>query len=161
MVSISEPELPSAIDLPRYQIRESKIVHKSPILHPLARFITEETAAMMFGIDVEDIYRITCLRYVVHVHGKGVSRFVSYADFPPISAVNPPTVTDFVFWHKRWRKKSATEFWQNFYTHQFQQAVWESELLEWGKIVNLVKSLLSETGWQNLQDIYIQKKSWL
>lgn len=41
-------------------IRESKISHKSVILHPLARFVTEETAALLFNLAPEEIYRIDC-----------------------------------------------------------------------------------------------------
>ena len=152
MVSVSQVRSP--------KIQESKILHKSPILHPLARFITEETAALIFNLVVDDIYRITCLRYVVHVHGKSLSRFVSYADFAPILAVNPPTAADFTFWHKRWRKKSAAQLWQKFYSHQFKYSLSLIELFEWGKLVNLVKSLLSETILQNLREVYIQKKKW-
>jgi len=63
-------------------IGESKINHKSPVLHPLVRFVTEETAALLFNLKPEEIYRIDCWRHVVYVHGKGVSKFVSYADFP-------------------------------------------------------------------------------
>jgi hypothetical protein len=30
-------------------ITQSKINHKSPVLHPLVRFVTEETAAFLLG----------------------------------------------------------------------------------------------------------------
>jgi hypothetical protein len=68
-------------------IRASKIHHKSSVLHPLVRFVTEETAAMLFNLKPDEIYRIDCWQHVVYVHGKGVSKFVSYADFPPILGV--------------------------------------------------------------------------
>ena len=79
-------------------IAESKIIHKSPILHPLARFVTEETVALLFNIAVDEIYRIECCRYMVYVHAKGISRFVSYADFPPIVGVNTIALQDFGRW---------------------------------------------------------------
>ena len=76
----------------------SKILHKSPILHPLARFVTEETVALLFNIAVDEIYRIECCRYMVYVHAKSISRFVSYADFPPIVGVNAIALQDFGRW---------------------------------------------------------------
>ncbi len=69
-------------------IRESKIIHKSPIINPLARFVTEKAVCLMFNIKLEDIYDLRCWRYIVYVHAKGLSKFVSYADFPPIVGVN-------------------------------------------------------------------------
>ncbi|MGL4499588.1 MAG: hypothetical protein ACRC78_19345 [Planktothrix sp.] len=51
-------------------ITESKIIHKSSILHPLARFVTEQTVALMFNLQLEQIYQIQCWRYVVYVHGQ-------------------------------------------------------------------------------------------
>jgi hypothetical protein len=85
-------------------ITESKIIHKSAIVHPLARFVTEQTVALMFNIQIEQIYQIQCWRYVVYVHGHGISKFVSYADFPAILEVEPPKAEDFVRWRKRWYK---------------------------------------------------------
>lgn len=143
------------------EITESKIVHVSPVLHPLARFITEETAALLFDIHPDEIYEIKCLRYVVHVHGKGVSRFVSYADFTPILNVFPPTSHDFVLWRKRWRKKPPQEFWKKFYRHKFETARSPGELFEWGNLVAVVKSLLSPSTLQQLRDVYTYNKNWL
>lgn len=143
-------------------IKESKIVHKSWIVHPLARFVTEETAAMLCNIDEEEIYKISCWRYVVHVHGKGVSRFVSYADFPAILAINPPTPEDFALWRKRWRtnskSKQAPEFWTKFYKQQFQKAESPGNLLCWGKLVALVKQVMSSEALQRLREVYKREK---
>lgn len=145
-------------------ITESKIIHKSAVIHPLARFVTEETVALLFNIEPEQIYRIECCRHMVYVHGQGVSRFVSYADFPPILGVEPPLAHDFVQWRKRWRKRwesnQAPEFWQEFYAYQFKHADSEPKLLEWGKLVNLVKSGLSEKALQQLRDVYSEEKYW-
>ncbi|WP_341733722.1 hypothetical protein [Microcoleus sp. EPA2] len=139
-------------------IPESKIIHKSPILHPLARFVTEETVALLFNIAVEDIYRIECCRYMVYVHAKGISRFVSYADFPPILAVKPIALQDFGRWYKRWKSKLAPVFWTKFYTHKFKEAVSVDSLWEWGLLVAKVKSAISGAGLQQLRDVYAAEK---
>ncbi|MEG4866258.1 MULTISPECIES: hypothetical protein [unclassified Microcoleus] len=139
-------------------IAESKIIHKSPILHPLARFVTEETVALLFDIAVDDIYRIECCRYMVYVHGKSISRFVSYADFPPILEVKPIALQDFGRWYKRWKSKLAPAFWTKFYTHKFKKAVSVDRLLEWGLLVANVKSVISGAGLQQLRDVYAQEK---
>jgi hypothetical protein len=137
-------------DTPRKSsaIGESKIIHKSPVLHPLARFVTESTVALLFNISTDDIYRIECCRYMVYVHAKGVSRFVSYADFPPILRVNPPSPQDFGRWYKRWKGKLAPTFWTKFYTQHFQAAVSVDGLFEWGKLVATVKSVISASALQ-------------
>ena len=136
----------------------SKIIHKSPILHPLARFVTEETVALLFNISVDEIYRIECCRYMVYVHAKHISRFVSYADFPPIVGVNEPTLQDFGRWYKRWKSKLAPVFWTKFYTHHFKQAVSVDSLWEWGLLVAKVKSAISGAGLQQLRDVYAAEK---
>ncbi|MEG4999728.1 hypothetical protein [Microcoleus sp. B4-D4] len=139
-------------------IAESKIIHKSPILHPLARFVTEETVALLFDIAVDDIYRIECCRYMVYVHAKHISRFVSYADFPPIIEVKPIAIQDFGRWYKRWKSKLAPAFWTKFYTHKFKKAVSVDRLLEWGLLVANVKSVISGAALQQLRDVYAQEK---
>ncbi|MEG4011255.1 MULTISPECIES: hypothetical protein [unclassified Microcoleus] len=139
-------------------IAESKIIHKSPILHPLARFVTEETVALLFDIAVDEIYRIECCRYMVYVHAKHISRFVSYADFPPIIEVKPIALQDFGRWYKRWKSKLAPAFWTKFYTHKFKKAVSVDRLLEWGFLVANVKSVISGAALQQLRDVYAQEK---
>jgi hypothetical protein len=143
-------------------IRASKINHKSPVLHPLVRFVTEETAALLFNLEPDEIYRIDCWRHVVYVHGKGVSKFVSYADFPPNLDVEIPTNQDFVRWRKRWRNRwkisHAPDFWTNFYKHQFKEASTESNFLAWGKLVAIVKSALSVAAVEQLREAYRHEK---
>jgi len=143
-------------------ITQSKINHKSGILHPLVRFVTEETVALLFNLQPEEIYRIDCWRHVVYVHGKGVSKFVSYADFPPPIGVETPTNQDFVRWRKRWKSRwkesLAPKFWTKFYTHQFNRASTESHLLAWGKLVAVIKSALCVTAVQQLREAYKQEK---
>lgn len=153
---VSTPKLKKPV------ITQSKINHKSGLLHPLVRFVTEETAAMLFNLNPDEIYRIDCWKHVVYVHGKGVSKFVSYADFPPHIGVETPTTQDFVRWRKRWQnrwqKNLAPEFCPKFYTYQFKQALTESQLLTWGKLVAQVKSTLSATALQQLREAYKQEK---
>jgi hypothetical protein len=138
----------------------SKIIHKSPVLHPLARFVTEEAVALMFDVSTDEIYRIECCRYMVYVHAKGVSRFVSYADFPPILEAQLPQPKEFGRWYKRWKGKIAPDFWTQFYSYQFKNAIEASRQLAWGKLVAVVKSLLSVTALQQLRDVYAYEKYW-
>ncbi|HAZ47438.1 MAG TPA: hypothetical protein DDW76_13220 [Cyanobacteria bacterium UBA11369] len=161
MVSTPEPRSQSVLDSRSLNIRESKIIHRSAIVHHLARFVTEETVALLFKIAPEQIERIECWQYVVYVHGVGVSCFVSYADFPPILAVDAPTAKDFVRWRKRWRSKFAPQFWQEFYTHQFECAFSIAKLFEWGQLVGLVKSALSEAVLQKLRTVFASEKMCL
>ncbi|MCX7593316.1 MAG: hypothetical protein N2235_06080 [Fischerella sp.] len=140
-------------------IRESKIVHKSPIIHTLARFVTEEAVCLMFNIKLEDIYVVECWRYIVYVHAKGVSKFVSYADFPPIVGVKPPTPAEMLKWRKRWRKQSnavcrkqAPKWWAEFFADEFWQAFSESALRSWGELVELIKFAFNEETLQALQE---------
>lgn len=143
-------------------IRTSKINHKSPVLHPLARFVTEETVALLFNLQLDEIYRIDCWRHVVYVHAKGISRFVSYADFPPHLDTQTPTSQDCVCWRKRWRthwkSQQAPEFWTKFFKHQFKHASTESNLLAWGKLVAIVKCVLCVTAVEQLRTAYRQEK---
>lgn len=141
-------------------IRASKINQKSSVIHPLARFVTEETVALLFNVKSDEIYRIDCWRHVVYVHAKGVSKFVSYADFPPIVAAEPPSPQDFCLWRKRWRNhwnsRNAPAFWTEFYQYQFKHAVTELSLLAWGQLIAAVKSLFSDFSLEQLRKAYKQ-----
>ncbi|NJK70313.1 MAG: hypothetical protein HC941_30810 [Microcoleus sp. SU_5_3] len=136
----------------------SKIIHKSPVLHPLARFVTEETVALLFNISTDQIYRIECCRYMVYVHALGVSRFVSYADFPPILGVELPKPQDYRRWYKRWKGFRAPDFWTQFYSYQFKNARSADRQLAWGKLVAEVKSLFLATALQQMRDVYARAK---
>jgi hypothetical protein len=139
-------------------IGESKIIHKSSVLNPRSRFVTEETVALLLNISPEQIYRIECCHCMVYVHAQGISRFVSYADFPPILAVNPPASQDFAGWYKRWNAQQAPKFWTQFYTYNFKNAVSVDSLLEWGKLVGTIKSVIALSALQQLRDVYAQEK---
>jgi len=92
--------------------------------------------------------------------GYGLSRFVSYADFPPILEAEPPTLQDMVRWRKRWKSRIAPEFWTIFYRYQFNRAKSESQLLAWGQFVALVKGLLSTAALQHLRQAYQLEQYW-
>lgn len=106
-------------------------------VHPLERFVTKEAIALIVKLDPQKIKEIRCWPHVILVLGEGVSRFVSYADLPPILGVEPPTNQDFIFWRKRWQKtkKQAPEFWVEFYKQKFRQALCVGELYTWGQMV--------------------------
>jgi len=149
-------------------IRASKIVHKSSLQHPLARFVTEEAICLMFRIGFGDIHTIECWRYVVYVNAKGISRFVSYADFPPILGVAPPTPSEFIRWRRRWRKqhdyaerKQAPEWWAEFFMNEFWQALSQDTLQSWGELVGLIKFAFPEETLQELRKSYRLEKSFL
>ena len=95
---------------------------------------------------------------MVYVHGKSISRFVSYADFPPIVEVIEPALQDFGKWYKRWKSKLAPVFWTKFYTRKFKDAVSVDRLLEWGMLVAKVKSTISGAALQQLRDVYAAEK---
>lgn len=75
-------------------------------LNPLARFVTVEAIALLLKVDVTQIKAIRCWARVVLVVGVKFSRFVSYADLPPILAVEVPNTADFIRWRKRWQKNT-------------------------------------------------------
>lgn len=114
-------------------------------VHPLARFVTVEAIALLLNLQPDEISRIDCWRYVIHVVGKGVSTFVSYADIPPILGVETPTPGDIHCWRKRWRKNKykAPKFWVEFYTQKLKLAPL-SQRQRWGELVGMIKFALSE-----------------
>ncbi|MBF2064635.1 MAG: hypothetical protein IGS39_09480 [Calothrix sp. C42_A2020_038] len=146
-------------------IRASKIAYKSPYMHPLARFVTEEAVAIMFGIQIEQIQRVDCYCYMVYVHANHISKFVSYADFPPPPVVGANYSQVFWRWRRRWRKrwnrKFAPDWWQNFYINQIQQSFCDDDLLDWWKVLILIKSALSDEAWQKITQAFQNTKGSL
>ncbi len=63
---------------------------------------------------------------MVLVVGKGFSRFVSYADLPPILVVEAPNTADVIRWRKRWQKNTRQA------SQQFEQAVSASQTVGLG-----------------------------
>lgn len=133
---------------------------ESRAVHPLARFVTLEAIALLLNLQPEEIYEIRCWRYVIHVVGKGISRFVSYGDMPPILDVEPPTTEDMNCWRKRWQKtkNKAPEFWVKFFAAKFRQAASLLEMYSWGRLVNAIKFGLKEAALQWLRSFYAQEK---
>ncbi len=136
---------------------------RSRAVHPLARFVTREAIALLLNLKSEQIYRIDCWRYVIHVVGKGVSTLVSYADIPPILGVEPPNPEDFVCWRKRWKKNKnkAPKFWAEFYRQKFKLALSLPEMHQWGELVGVIKFALSETAVKLLRSIYQEEQYWM
>jgi hypothetical protein len=136
---------------------------ESRAVHPLARFVTKEAIALLLNRKPEEIYRIDCWRHVIHVVGKGVSRFVSYADIPPILGVEPPKPEDFVCWRKRWRnnKFKAPKFWAEFYKQKFKLALSLPEMYKWGELVGLVKFAFCEAAVESLRNVYTEERYWM
>jgi len=133
---------------------------KSRATHPLQRFVTREAIALLLNLHPDEIYRIDCWRYVIHVVGKGVSTFVSYADIPPILGVDSPTLKDTLCWRRRWRKHryKAPDFWATFYQRKFEQSLSQSELYQWGELVNRIQFGLSDATLKWLRSIYIKER---
>lgn len=136
-------------------------------LHRLARFVTKRAAAIMFNLKVEEIYLVERWANIVYVYGKGISRFVSYADFPPVLEVAPPTDQDFAFWRRRWKKrqqeqkKQAPSFWVQFFAQQFHQSSSATVLSNWGELIRIIKFSFGETTLQELRESYRQEKALL
>jgi hypothetical protein len=129
-------------------------------IHPLARFVTVEAIALHLNLKPQEIYRIDCWRHVIHVVGKGISRFVSYADMPPILGVEPPTTGDINCWRKRWKKNKyqAPKFWEEFFKIKFKLALSLPEIYKWGELIATIKFALSESTVQSLRSAYTVEK---
>ncbi|MGB3206704.1 MAG: hypothetical protein WBB28_17095 [Crinalium sp.] len=135
---------------------------KSKIVHHLARFVTKEAIALHLNLHPNEIYRVNCWRYVIHVVAKGISTFVSYADIPPVLEVEAPTPRDILAWRKRWKKDKfkAPDFWTKFYAEKFKQAPDLNKLYSWGQLVNVIKFALSESVLEWLRSIYTQAQEY-
>ncbi len=149
-------------------IRKSKILRKSPLLRSLARFVTEEAVRLIFKIKFEDIYVVECWRHVVYVHAKGISKFVSYADFPPILGVEPPSPAEIAMWRRRWQKqndasqkKQAPKWWAEFFAHKFWQSLSAPILYDWGFLVRLIKFAFTESTLTELRSIFRRAKRYV
>ena len=139
------------------------IEHKeAKYINPLARFVTVEAIALLLKVDITQIKYIRCWARVVLVVGVKFSRFVSYADLPPIAAEAPNTA-DIIRWRKRWNKntRQAPQFWLDFYKQKFEQAVNVSQLYAWRQIVGVIKLGLSLVTVQKLRHFYSDTKAKL
>lgn len=144
-------------------ISELKINRRGLIIHPLERFVRQETVGLMFGLAAKEIYRVDCWRYVVYVHGKGVSRFVSYADFPPTEAGDRLEIRDFKRWERRWYNRSkvrkAPNFWVEYYCHQLRRATSIEELEAWWETISQFETQWTGEARQELQACYRSAQS--
>ena len=98
---------------------------------------------------------------MILVVAEGMSRFVSYADIPPILGVAPPANKDFLIWRKRWRKLEtnfAPDFWCNFYAQKFGQSNCLQELKSWGQLIATIKSALSVNVVSALRTLYAEQR---
>lgn len=132
--------------------------------HPLSRFVTREALALHLGVKPDNIYKISCWRYVIHVVAKGKSRFVSYADMPPIVGVAPPEAADFVKWQKRIKARKQNYvplFWAQFYVKKIKEARSIQTLLNWENLVKQFRSLISLEGVKKIDQALAEKKSRL
>lgn len=132
----------------------------SSAIHPLARFVTVEAIALLLHLKPQEIYRIDCWRHVIHVVGKGISIFVSYADMPPILGVEPPTPADINCWRKRWKKNKhqAPKFWAEFFKYKFKIALSLPEIYKWGELIAVIKFALPAATVQALRSAYDEEK---
>lgn len=138
------------------------ISQEAIVPHPQTRFVTAEAVAQLLNVDPEQLAEIRCWANVILVVGEGMSRFVSYADLPPIAGVQPPAAKDFIQWRKRWRKTKtyrAPAFWAQFYARKIQQAASLIELENWGLIVGSIRFALHLSAVQSLQNLYFQQKA--
>jgi hypothetical protein len=117
-------------------------------VNPQSRFVTKEAVAMHLKRSIDEIYKINCWRYVVHVVGKKMSTFVSYADLPPIVGVALPNHRDVRAWRKRWKKydQIAPLFWHNFYIEKLRQVRTMEELQAWEEVLSYVNFGLPESS---------------
>ncbi|MGL5058702.1 MAG: hypothetical protein ACRC62_01875 [Microcoleus sp.] len=129
-------------------------------INPLARFVTKEAVAKVLKVKPEQIRSIRLWPYIIHVVGVGISRFVSYADMPPILGVDPPALQDCIRWRKRWRRNQqlAPAFWVDFYEGKFRQSRSVDELYNWGKLVAKIKHGLLGSQVEWLRNIYCAVK---
>ncbi len=145
----------------KHLVRESKIIHKRTILHPLARFVTEEAVALKFNVKIEEIHRIELWDKLVYVYAGKLSRFVSYADFPPIVSEILPENLPVAYWGTRFRKiKDKTKkihlfnWWCQFYGDRLVETRNKVELRQWGTILAVLKPYLPVNIITQLREIY-------
>jgi hypothetical protein len=138
-------------------------IKSTVITNPQSRFVTKEAVAMCLKRAPEDIYKVNCWRYVVHVVGKKTSTFVSYADLPPIVGVALPNHRDVRAWRKRWKKYDhiAPLFWHNFYADKLRQVGTMQELQAWEEVLSYVGFGLPESSRIELEGISAQMTHFL
>lgn len=139
------------------------IKHEATNPHPMARFATVEALALLLNVTVEQIEEIRYWASSILVIGEKFSKFVSYADLPPVLGVSPPDSADYLRWRKRWKsnKDQAPPFWLAFYKEKFELANSLAELYIWGQLVSVFKHALSHEGLESLREAYRNARYWL
>jgi hypothetical protein len=125
------------------------------VANPQSRFATKIAVAMHLKRSAQEIYKINCWAYVVHVVGKNTSTFVSYADLPPVIGVALPNHRDVRAWRKRWKKFGdiAPLFWHNFYADKLHQVQSMEELQAWEEVLSYIHFGLPESSRIELEGI--------
>ncbi len=125
------------------------------IANPQSRFATKAAVAMHLKRSPEEIYKVNCWAHVLHVVGKKISTFVSYADLPPIVGVALPNHRDVRAWRKRWKKHGdiAPLFWHNFYAEKLRQVKSMEELQAWEEVLSYINFGLPESSRIELEGI--------
>jgi hypothetical protein len=133
------------------------------VTNPQSRFATKAAVAMHLKRSTDEIYKISCWRYVVHVVGKKTSTFVSYADLPPIIGVALPNHRDVRAWRKRWKKydQIAPLFWHNFYIDKLRQVTTMQELQAWEEVLSYINFGLPESSRIELEGICLEMTHFL
>jgi len=145
-------------------LRESKIIHKRSKQHPLARHVTEEAVALKFNVKIEEIHRIELWDKLVYVYAGKLSRFASYADFPPIVTEQKPTEFPVAYWNERLRKlqtppnktkkQALLTWWTQFYQDRFGECANPRQLKQWGEVVAILKTSLPDPIIETLREFY-------
>ncbi|NEP46221.1 MAG: hypothetical protein F6K35_46305 [Okeania sp. SIO2H7] len=139
-------------------------IDKPTIKNPLSRFVTEEAIAHYLHLKTEEIYKIDCWAYIVHVVGKRTSIFVSYADLPPILGVSSPTKKDFNKWRKRLRTRKtnyAPSFWEAFYCEELEKSQSLGKIVSWENLISQLKHLISQESLQQIERVLAAEKARL
>lgn len=136
---------------------------EATVAHPLYRFVSAEAIALLLNIKPEQILKIRCWAHVILVVGKGICRFVSYADLPPVVGVKPATPQEYLRWRKRWQKNhyQVPAFWGQFYSQKLRQTQSFAQLHAWVRLIEAIQSLLPASIVRDLQSIYTQQNCYL
>lgn len=128
--------------------------------HRQRRFLNITAISHHLQREPETITKIDPWKHVIHVVGKGISTFVSYADLPPIIDQEFPTEADRKIWRKRWKRNSniAPQFWLEFYCEKIHRAKTVAELEKWQRIITFLHFALSPSAITTLE-LICQKRS--
>jgi hypothetical protein len=126
--------------------------------HPLTRYVSGESIALLLDRPLSEIKRIDCWRHVIHVVAPGLSTFVSYADLPPLLGVAAPIAADVRIWRRRWRRQEylAPQFWREFYGQKLSAARDLGEMSAWDELIAYISFGLTGADRQYLESICLE-----